>query len=733
MQIDFEGDRPLTHYNAYGEGTTSPFTKLVGQNPKSVDEAAAELILAGVSVVANKRESKQPVMKGWQKRGLRLDEVPHVFQDGGNLGLLNGEPSGWLVTVDIDVPEGLKIAEKFLTATLAGGRTGTPRAHRFYVSPGAKTKKRTDDGTVLLELRSTGCQTLIEPSVHPSGQPYLWEREGTAEPAEIAAEDLERHCTELATAAAIAGRVPEKGRHDWAMALAGYLLRPGRLDEESTLDILVAAWHAADADTAEAVRDLERIVKDTAQKIVAGDAVVGGPTLEDASPGLPMMLSRWWGWRAGKGKAAAGNGGQEEPTHDELRDLWAADYPNHAHGHGEWKRYENGVWRPVPENIIKRQILETLVAAKADGVRPTSWLLSSVLHFAQVQSAVADEEWDADPDILVCRNGTLEISSGTLREHRPEDYALGAVPYEFDPDALAPTWDRFLMSTVPEAAPFLQEFAGYCLTVDTSLETAVWLYGPPGSGKSTLIEGFKAMLDDRAGLLGLAEIQRNRFALSKLPGRTLLTATEQPSDYLSVTHLLNAIISGEEIRVEEKFKPAYTVIPRAKMLWAMNELPRVKDANDGLFRRVKVVEFPKLAGEPDPGVKEAVMGEGAGILTWALEGLRRLNERGHFEIPESVRAATEEFKRTSDVPKMFVEEACIRSEDSQTQPQPLYDAYRHWCAVNGHKPMSSTAVAKEWVRLGFEKSPPRQGYRYYLGIEVDPAWISDQMDYPRIR
>jgi P4 family phage/plasmid primase-like protien len=530
------------------------------------------------------------------------------------------------------------------------------------------------------------------------------------EPAEIAAEDLERRCTELATATAIARRVPEAGRHDWAMALAGYLLRPGRLDEESTLDVLLAAWHAVGADSEEAVRDLQWIVRDTAQKIAAGEAVVGGPTLAEASPGLPKLLSRWWGWREGKNSVAK-YGGQETPSHDELRDLWAENHPGYAHGHGEWKRYENGVWRPVPENIIKSQIVATLEAAKADGVRPTSWLLSSVLKFVRNQSAVPDDEWDADPGILVCRNGTLEISSGTLREHRPDDYALEVVPYEFSAEAHAPTWHRFLMSTVPEAAPFLQEFAGYCLTVDTALETAVWLHGPPGSGKSTFIVGLKAMLGARADVLGLSDLQRSHFALAKIPGKTLLTATEQPSDFLSVTHLLNTIISGEEVKVEDKFKPAYTVIPRAKLLWAMNELPRVKDANDGLFRRVKVVEFPELAVARDPGVKEVIKMEGAGILTWALEGLRRLKERGHFEIPESVRATTEEFKRTSDVPNMFVEEACMRSEDSETQPRPLFEGYRHWCAVNGHKPMSFTTMAKEWARLGFGDRPDHRVQR----------------------
>ena len=55
-----------------------------------------------------------------------------------------------------------------------------------------------------------------------------------------------------------------------------------------------------------------------------------------------------------------------------------------------------------------------------------------------------DEVWDANEDILVCQNGTLEISSGTLREHRADDYVLGAVPYEFDPPPKRQYSTRFL-------------------------------------------------------------------------------------------------------------------------------------------------------------------------------------------------------------------------------------------------------------------------------------------------
>jgi putative DNA primase/helicase len=725
--------------NPNGDGVRLSLNMLDREKPEGTVEYAAAYAGIGLGVVPNAQGRKRPMEKGWPELRLQAEDIPRYFTDGQNLGLLLGKPSGWLVDVDLDCPEARVVADRFLPDTLGGGRRSAPRSHRFFVSKGAKSrswKLPGEDGTTILEVRSTGSQTLVEPSVHPSGERYEWDRKGTFEAVEIPAEQLELQCLKVATAAVIARRLPAEGRHHFAMALAGYLLRAGRLDEETTHRTLAAAWYAADAITQDAVRDLEGIVESTAKKVSSNEAVTGGPTLEELAPGLPKLFAHWWGWGEGSRTDASSGVGDEEPTHDVLRDRWleAQEEPI-AYGQSEWRRYGPGFWTPVHQESINAEIDRVLEEAKPEEVRPTAGMRSSVERMARAKVFVVDELWDADKDLIVCQNGTLEISSGTLREHRPEDYALGGVPFAFDPEARAPAFHELLATTIPEAAPFLQEFAGYSLTTDNSLETAVWLYGPPGSGKSTYIEGQRAMLGNRAGLLGLADIQRSRFALASLPGKTLMLATEQPSDFIHSTHVLNAIISGEEVTVERKFKDAFTVAPRAKLLWAMNDTPRVKDANDGLFRRVKVVSFPRLRVEPDPELKERIKGEGAGILNWALEGLRRLRERGSFEIPAAVQEATDEFRRTSDVPRMFVEEACITSdvEGIKERAQTLYSAYKHWCVVNGHKPQSKTALSREWRRMGFERAPADHGYPCYGGIKVDPNWIAAQDDYPRSR
>jgi putative DNA primase/helicase len=427
------------------------------------------------------------------------------------------------------------------------------------------------------------------------------------------------------------------------------------------------------------------------------------------------------------GKVSAnGNGPQSQrapgkpspPTHDELRDRWIEGNPHHAHGLGEWRQYEDGIWSAVSETSVKAKISNVIETAKPEGIKPTASILASVAELTRIKVFVPDERWDADPDILVCKNGSLRVSTGELSEHRPGHYATSAVPYEYDPDIRPVIWDYFLRSTIPAAANFLQEFAGYALTNEMSHELAVWLYGPPGSGKSTFIAGLQAMLGHRAGILGLADLERSRFTLAGLPGKTLVVASEQPSSYLASTNTLNAIISGEPIQVERKYHDPFTVTPRAKVCWAMNELPRVADANSGLFRRVKVVGFPALAEEErDPKIKHVIEQEGAGILNWALEGLWRLKKRGHFEVPAGVEDATKQFRENNDVPALFVEDRCVRDVGSEVAAAKLYREYKYWCEENGHRPQSSTRVAADWQRLGFERKRTMSG-TVYQGLRV---------------
>jgi len=411
----------------------------------------------------------------------------------------------------------------------------------------------------------------------------------------------------------------------------------------------------------------------------------------------------------------------DRPTDDALAQRWIDKQTKVAHGLGEFRRYENGFWPEVEKKVAEHELLDVICAAKGEGVKPNSGILGSVEKLASVMVSVSDTKWDNDPDLLVCKNGTLHIPTLELRDHAPGDYLTSGVPYDYDVLAECPAFLSAIRSNVPEVEEFLQEFLGLSLTTETKYEVAPWLIGPAGAGKSTLIEGFRTMLGSRVLNLGLSDIEKGRFALAKLPGKTLAISTEQPAIFIQASDVLNKIISGEPVTVERKYRDAYDITPRAKLLWAMNELPRVPDASNGLFRRIKVIRLQKLVGPVDKDLKAKIGREGAGILNYGLAGLLRLMNRGDFDIPACITNATDQFQRENDVPATFVADCCLVGEGLKTAGQQLYDAYKAWALRNGHKPQSSTTLAVDWVRLGFEKKRTMTGAVYRgVGLLVPP-------------
>ena len=143
-------------------------------SPQSSPLAAAEAYLeCGWSPIPVPHKKKAPKLQGWQKLLLTKEKLHEHFRTSTqNVGVLLGEPSGGLIDIDLDCPEAVLLAPYFLPETLTFGRPGNPSSHWLYCVKRPPDTQRFHDpgGSTLVELRSTGGQTVFPPSVHPSGE-----------------------------------------------------------------------------------------------------------------------------------------------------------------------------------------------------------------------------------------------------------------------------------------------------------------------------------------------------------------------------------------------------------------------------------------------------------------------------------------------------------------------------------------------------------------------------------
>lgn len=425
------------------------------------------------------------------------------------------------------------------------------------------------------------------------------------------------------------------------------------------------------------------------------------------------------------------------PTEYDLRNLvLGASELNRgvAHTGSTFRRYGNGHWQDVPDLEIKQIVASTLEAWEYnDRLSLSVHTENNVTNSIKSHTYTKSDAWDRNPEILVFRNCAYDIRTGKKLDHSKEHMATVALPYDYHPGAEADTLHKVLGDLLTdEEARFFQEWAGYCLTTSTKHQIALWLTGPRGGGKSTLITVLETMLGHLSGHLSLSQMGSS-FGLSGIVGKTLLTCSETPKQHMKQTDVLNAIITGDTLSINRKYKDPIEHRNTAKLVWAMNSLPNLFDADNGLFRRVKIMEIGKSIPEEnrDPEIIDNLRGEGPGTINWALDGLARLNERGKFDYPKSVIRATESYKQENDLAAQFLEECCKRQPSEQmflTDEYKVYagqltDAFNTW--AKGHADWSMRALSKEWKRLGLRQDlkpngkpkPDRNGVAWY-GVKL---------------
>jgi hypothetical protein len=258
---------------------------------------AVVYIKLGWAVVPIPEKQKGPSLNNWPALRIRVEEVPQYFSEGMNIGLILGDASRGLVDVDLDCAEAAAVAADFLPPTgLCHGRKSSPRSHWWYVAdPIPQYAAYNDiDGGRMLELRSTGHQTVVPPSVHPSGELIVWHDEQG--PPKVGPDEIETAVRRLAACTLVARHWPEKGsRNKAALALTGALLRIGWAPSEVARFVSAGARAAGD----EEWQQRGSCATSTERRLVEDRNATGWPTLTEVL-GQPAVerLRDWLGARS---------------------------------------------------------------------------------------------------------------------------------------------------------------------------------------------------------------------------------------------------------------------------------------------------------------------------------------------------------------------------------------------------------------------------------------------------
>ncbi|MBB2894572.1 DNA primase family protein [Flexivirga oryzae] len=419
----------------------------------------------------------------------------------------------------------------------------------------------------------------------------------------------------------------------------------------------------------------------------------------------------------------------------------------HVHGIG-WHHWTGKRWEVDDgEAHARRAVLQILRDALAESLGDKQLRadvkacesaagISGVLQIASalVEFAVTVRDMDADPYLLNCDNGTLDLRTRQLREHDPADRLSKITTAAYRPDADLAVWSGFLQTVLPDEPEraYLQRIIGQGVAGLVREHLFPVLIGAGANGKgtcygaicfamgdyATVINPDILMVKDRGGIGGPE--------LMMLRGARLVVGSETDEGRKLDEALMKRLTGGDELTARNLYQPPVTWSPTHQLLYVTNHEPKVKGNDPATWRRIRVVPFEVIvpAEQRDPGLPDQLKLHADAVLSWAIEGYFDYLDGGGMREPETVLRATDGYQRRSDPVARFVadDEYVTRPDDhgARASTRELYSAWQRFALADGAEPMSEKAFSGELERLGFEKKTIG-GRRVWPGLGIVSA------------
>lgn len=314
---------------------------------------------------------------------------------------------------------------------------------------------------------------------------------------------------------------------------------------------------------------------------------------------------------------------------------------------------------------------------------------------------IASAEFDANPYLINCKNGTFDLEKMEFREHDWHDFLTMQTNFNYTlQDARCRRWEKFVAEVTcndEDKADYLQKALGYSMLGMANEECMFILHGKTTrNGKSTMLSAIHHLLGDYASvspvsIICKAERSKNAEAanpmLASLKGKRFVTMAESNQYGKLDEETIKQLTGGEEIKARNLYETATTFLPQFTLWLSCNDLPTVSDKSLFASDRVRVIEFNRhfTEAEQDKNLKNEFQTQEAmqGIFAWLVAGYFKYKRFGLKMFP-AMRKVVNQYERDNDLCLQFLEERCEQAEGVNTRSKSLFDAYKIWCKSNGY-------------------------------------------------
>ena len=386
---------------------------------------------------------------------------------------------------------------------------------------------------------------------------------------------------------------------------------------------------------------------------------------------------------------------------------------------------------PTPE--WQKRISGFAVASQYS--RRVASLIATASSDPSIQACADD--FDANPHVLNCQNGVVDLRTGRIRPHDPRRLITMITPVPYEPAASKECFLKFIGEVLPDLATvnFVQRAAGMSAFGMVRDHALLFLYGEGANGKTTLVETLREALGDYAdaapnGLLMAIADDKGDFEAADLRGKRMVISSETGARWRLNESRVKKLAGGDLMKgrgVHQGFTRGW--VPSHHIWLQSNHEPRIEGQDEGIWRRILKVEFPVIhrdGRDTDPArahlpvidttLRERIRRELPGVLAWMVHGAAWWFRNGLMP-PETVRSATRDYRKREDrIPEWLAESPSFLSVQGGGEVLRLYLASEVKATAEraGEKAPTDPALTACLRRLGMDVRATKRGKTVFL-------------------